>query len=102
MNRKEHLLDIAAEECAEVAQRCSKALRFGVDEIQPGQNLTNAERILEEFIDLCAVFEMLEAEGVLSISTTDHILEAKLDSKKKRVEQMLQYSRQQGTLTDLP
>ncbi len=35
MNRRDHLLDILAEECAEVAIRVSKALRFGLDEV-PG------------------------------------------------------------------
>ena len=29
MTREEHLLTIVAEECAEVAQRATKALRFG-------------------------------------------------------------------------
>lgn len=45
MKRHEHLLSILAEECCEVGQRVSKALRFGLDEVQPGQDLSNAERI---------------------------------------------------------
>jgi hypothetical protein len=39
MTRDEHLMTIAMEECAEVAQRVSKAVRFGMEEIQPGQPL---------------------------------------------------------------
>jgi len=34
MNRMEHLLAVLAEECAEVAQRCSKAQRFGMHQKQ--------------------------------------------------------------------
>lgn len=59
MNRTEHLLWVLAEECAEVAQRASKAARFGLDEVQPGQALTNEERLWQEMCDLCAVGEML-------------------------------------------
>jgi hypothetical protein len=32
-----------AEEAVEVAQRATKVLRFGIDEVQPGQSLTNAD-----------------------------------------------------------
>jgi hypothetical protein len=37
MTREQHLLTILAEECGEVVQRASKAIRFGLDESQPGQ-----------------------------------------------------------------
>jgi NTP pyrophosphatase (non-canonical NTP hydrolase) len=53
------LLTILAEECCEVGQRVSKALRFGLMEIQPGQPLSNAERIAEELGDLLATAEEL-------------------------------------------
>ena len=43
------LLDCLAEECAEVIQRVCKAQRFGLREVQPGQEMTNADRILYEF-----------------------------------------------------
>lgn len=60
MTRDEHLLTILAEECAEVAQRCSKALRFGIDEVQPGQGLDNRRRIEKEFNDLLGVYLMTD------------------------------------------
>lgn len=53
------LLTILAEECCEVGQRVSKALRFGLMEIQPGQPLSNAERIASELGDLLATAEEL-------------------------------------------
>jgi len=71
MTRSEHLLVILAEECNEVAQRVSKALRFGLEEIQPGQGKTNAERISDELDDLMAVLEMLCDEGCLDGSPFD-------------------------------
>ncbi len=95
MNRTEHLLSCLAEECAEVAQRVSKALRFGLDEVQPGQDFTNAQRIGQEFHDLLAVVEMLEDEGALDRPTDTHAIER----KKAKVLSFMEYAEQCGTLT---
>ncbi len=65
------LLTILAEECCEVGQRVSKALRFGVNEIQPGQPLTNAQRISEELGDLFSVVDHLVELGVLDWADVD-------------------------------
>lgn len=96
MTRTEHLLIILAEECNEVAQRCSKALRFTLDEIQPGEGENNAERIEGELSDLFAVVEMLISADVL-----DHdIIYSKIlmDRKREKVEKFLTYSEDRGTL----
>lgn len=53
------LLIILMEECAEVTQRASKMLRFGIDEVQPGHRLTNAQRLAQEVGDLYEVVERL-------------------------------------------
>src|SRR3546814_12169592 len=64
MNYDEYLLDVAAEECPEIAQRISKALRFSLGEVQPAQAVTNAERIAGGLVDLKAMAEMLEERGL--------------------------------------
>lgn len=97
MNRREHLLTIASEECAEIAQRLSKAIRFGVDEIEPGQNLDNTQRINQELSDLFGVIEMLFEDGLPLF--VDHDL---ADAKKRKVEKFLAYSAECGTLTGEP
>ena len=51
------LLTILIEECAEVQQRATKILRFGVDEIQPGQPHDNTQRLSVEVGDLLAVID---------------------------------------------
>lgn len=51
MTEIEYLLVCLAEEAAEVQHRVMKALRFGIDEVQEGQSLTNLERIAEEVRD---------------------------------------------------
>jgi hypothetical protein len=97
MTRTEHLLWILAEECAEVAQRASKAARFGVGEIQPGQPLTNGQRIEYELHDLIAVTEMLLNEGVLPpAQASERCLQ--VIAKKTKIEKFLRYSEECGTL----
>lgn len=104
MTETEHLLDCITEECAEIIQRVSKALRFGLREVQPGQDLTNEQRIVAEFHDLRGVLEMLHARGLL-LATDDGLLanhdqRDAINAKKHKVRKFLDYSRSLGTLTE--
>jgi len=94
MTREDQLLIVMSEECNEVGQRISKALRFGLKEKQKGQDEDNAQRIIYEFSDLIAVYEMLRDEGSLPSVTTYN-----LNVKKERVEKYLKLSEAQGRLT---
>ena len=102
MNRQEHLMTIAMEECAEVSQRISKAMRFGMEQVQrdandkPEENpdrMTNRERIQEEFADLVAVLEMIDT-GLVTVTSMQ------VAAKRDKVERYLVRSRDNGTLTD--
>lgn len=64
--REREILTILIEECAEVQQRATKLLRFGRDEVQPGQPLSNMERLSQEFGDLQAIATMAEDAGLVS------------------------------------
>lgn len=92
MTRTEHLLFILTEECAEVAQRASKAARFGMAEIEPEQDAPNHERITRELADLLAVAEML---GIRWPGR------GAIEGKKDRVEMFLRYSEACGTLEEV-
>lgn len=63
--REREVLTILVEECAEVQQRATKALRFGIAEVQPGQPCTNAQRLAAEVGDMLEMVEILIAMGVL-------------------------------------
>lgn len=95
MTRDEHLYTIAGEEGVEIAQRCSKAVRFGGDEVQPGQPDNNRTRILREFADLVGVLEML---GFVNLVPPSCALRPWIDAKKAKVEHYLRYSAECGTL----
>jgi hypothetical protein len=95
MTRTENLLTILGEECVETAQRVSKAIRFTLHEIQDGQELTNAERIVYEFNDIVAMMEILQEEGVF-----DKVIDREaIDKKKLKVTKYLDYSVELGTVS---
>jgi NTP pyrophosphatase (non-canonical NTP hydrolase) len=100
MTRNEHLLSILAEECVEVAQRVTKALRFGLAEIQPGQLKTNAQRIMDEINDLLAIYQMVAGENKPLFEGSVLEWQMALDDKKEKVEKFLKYSTECGTVND--
>ena len=103
MNTTEHLLTCLAEECAEVAKECGKALRFGTDDkitMDPKgprgtEGPTNAEKIAAELCDLFAVAQMLTDKGVLP---GPWYSAEKANAKKRKVESYMDYARRVGAL----
>jgi NTP pyrophosphatase (non-canonical NTP hydrolase) len=97
-NRKEHLLIVLAEECAEITKEVSKSIRFGLnnkyDRNSDPNVATNAQKIIDELNDLIAVVEMLSEEGYL-----DYKLDpAKIKAKKEKVNRYAGYSKLAGYL----
>ena len=89
------------EECNEVSQRCSKAIRFGLDEVQPGQEKNNEQRIVEELLDLFAVLQMLAVENILtSANMEDDKLLNELSNRSARIDKYLNYSKELGILKE--
>lgn len=96
MNKREYLLTKLAEECLEVAQRATKALCFGAEEVQPGQELNNIERLNLEWNDLHATQELLAEEcGIELYRDTSLVI-----AKREKIRKFMDYSRQCGTLTE--
>lgn len=79
------LLIILVEECAEVQQRATKALRFGMTERQVGTELGNDERLALEVGDIMEVVERLIARGILSEA---RIAEGQAHKKKQLAKYM--------------
>jgi hypothetical protein len=97
MTNTEYMLVYLAEECAEIAEqaskiaiRASKALRFGLDEVQAGEIRDNSKRLYAELGELLAVAELAADLGII---TPDDI-----DRKKEKVEKYKELSRRLGTL----
>ena len=77
-----------------MAQRVSKALRFGLGEVQPGQPLTNARRIAEELVDLMTLVGMLEDQGLIEVPRDP----VRIQCKKDKVRTHMAYAEQCGAL----
>lgn len=86
MTKEQYLLTCLAEEAVEVAQRATKAARFGLDEVQPGQGLTNKVRLEQELEDLLGVMRML------NLNPNPQMFR----KKEERVEKYMAYSRELG------
>lgn len=96
MDRIEHLLTCLSEECNEVGQRISKALRFGRYEIQRDQSANNISRIEPELKDLTAVANILANEGIIR---TDFVAaEYETAAKLEKIEGYMLLARQHGAL----
>ena len=97
MNRTAYLLDVTQEECAETAHRASKAARFGLDEIQPGQPFSNSDRLMHEYAHLVALIRMLEKDGLVRYPDD---FEKQVAAKEEKVERFLLYSAKCGILLE--
>jgi hypothetical protein len=100
VNRAEYLLTVLGEEGSEVAHRVSKALRFGADEVQPGQPDTNGERIRFEVYDVIASYLIAadENDGLPPLHLDADIIAQMKATKRAKIETFMQISREQGTL----
>lgn len=66
MKTEECLLVTAMEECAEIQQEISKALRFGVESHHPDNSeMTHGKLIMKEFYQLRAVMDMLVVKRII-------------------------------------
>lgn len=94
MNREQYLLAKLAEECMETGQRATKAITFTLEEIQEGQDLSNAQRIVYELNDILAVAEIL-----VDLKLLPKIRDEKyIQEKKLKLEKWAEYSQKLGTL----
>lgn len=99
MTENEHLLLCLAEECDEVGQRVMKALRFGLNEIQPGQPFMNSERIVQELQDLISVADILCNRGVLADA---YPMPETIAAKTAKIAKFMAIARREGTLSAQP
>ena|SRR5579863_73715 len=98
MNKEQFLLLKLSEECAEVAQRCSKQIQFGKYEVQSGQNLTNAERLKNEIVDFMSIVTLLQDAG--EIPELGPAGPAFIE-KKQKLQKYLKLSASLGTLPEI-
>lgn len=97
MGLADNLLSHLAQECCEVAIRCTKAQHFGLNEIQPEQSLTNAQRIAEELSDVFAIADELQKRGLIP-TFSERDAAARLSAKQRKASGFRDYSSELGRL----
>ena len=75
MNRREELLTILMEECAEVIVEASKIKRFGESSVYEGQTALN--KLEKELGDLYCLIDLLHGEDMISYTKLDEYAGAK-------------------------
>lgn len=95
MNKSDYLLTLIEEEALEIAHQCTKARRFGLNQIQEEQPYTNAHRIEREINDLRGVLELFHNEQPLFRISPDR---AQIEKHKQNVLMYMEFSRKCGTL----
>lgn len=96
LNKSTYLLICLIEECAEIIQRVCKAIRFGLDEVQPGQELNNLERIGQEVDDFQGIATMLDTHCDLRVL---HFNDTAIQQKIQKVQRFMPLSVERGMLT---
>lgn len=94
MTREQYLLTKLAEECSETAQRASKAIVFGLDDIQEGQEKNNNTRLVEEFAHIVAYMELLRDERWIEMNLS--FIQAEVDRKKVDLMKWYSFSHDKG------
>lgn len=96
------VLIVLIEECTEVAEqlaklshRASKALRFGLDDIDPSRFSTNREQLAVEMGDLLALIERHIQHGLVS-------REKIFSSKATKITKLKRYLREEYPETGIP
>lgn len=97
MDATNHLLVCFGEEGSEIAQDTCKCLRFGLEDrnVLNPDGPTNRERLVNELNDLMGVAELLVENGILPRDWYDR---TKIDKKKAKVIEFMNYARKVGAL----
>lgn len=85
ISKIENLLMVAEEECAEVAQACSKIMRFGLDSYHPdkGEDELHVDEVMIEYYQLQSIIEELQKNKVLPVYDEERIKAIKEDKLTK-------------------
>jgi hypothetical protein len=99
MTKEQYLLLYLIEEMTECVNRASKAIRFTLQEKEPGQDLTNEERLIGEIVDVMAVAQMMfdKTNGIMK-DVSPEKLEKMLKEKSEKIANMTQKSENLGVI----
>jgi len=95
MNETQLLLIHLLEELSEAQKEITKALRFGLDDINPKTHETNAEAIVRELFDIQILLDELYSKNILE---KENQTERQKQRKQKKNKKWMKYSHLRGVL----
>ena len=95
MTREQYLYLKLMEEAAEVAQRASKTIQFGSEDVELGHIDTNTSRLMYEIYDLLSIIEIMGNMGLIPHINYD-TLHNHMIMKEKKLEKYYTYSQKLG------
>lgn len=97
MTRRENLLIVASEECAEVSKAISKLMRFGAENHHPDSSETNEYKLMVEYYQLVATMDMLINTGTVHNLPSEEVEKIKHE-KMVNVLKYQKVSKELGTI----
>lgn len=79
----QEILDVLAEECAEVIYIISKIRRFGINDSHPVTGEVNRDRLEEELSDLSAMINWARKRGIHNFTLSPEKFTAKVERVRK-------------------
>ena len=95
MKKLEYVLLVLSEEGVEVSHAAHKVLRFTKDDSHTIGGPTNYEKLVEEYNDFLGTVELLNEMGFEL-----PVLRDRIDRKKRRIAEYMNYSRLIGVVKD--
>jgi NTP pyrophosphatase (non-canonical NTP hydrolase) len=101
MKKLEYLLTCLSEENGEVIQEVGKAIRFGLDDINPKILESNENAIHREMIDIIAVYLMIFPEhNLIGASNFSEVTLNQINAKQEKVKKWMKYSAEKGKINE--
>ena len=94
ITEEEHYLIKLSEEASEIIKDVSKAMIFGLNDIDPNKNETNKQKIENEIADLLGVVDLLIFWGALD--KEEIFSQEKRKAKQRKVSEWMDYSKELG------
>lgn len=92
LDKQKFYLTQLASECVELAHEITKALQFGLDDVNPKTQEKNLDAIVREYHDVIGSMMALEFEGIIQRQAYPEAFKKTLVDRIEKTGKMFEYS----------